>query len=154
MTIAPDGPFVSAVTPETLALLGGRPSEESLMRATTRLEQVIDAAPSMEPWIAELRDAIQGCALAVEYHFVGLGARGGTRDQIERDQPRLISQIESLDTELSRTLVDAWKAKDAVVGCHRDIFRPVAELAVSLRALIGREFDLQHEVQVATGGED
>lgn len=154
MTAAPHDPHLAETTPETLALLGTRPSEESLMRATTKLEQVLDAAPCMEPWIADLRDAIQACALAVEYHFVGLGAHGGPKDQIGQDHPRLLGQIERLDTELSRVLVDAWKAKDAVVGCHRDLFRPIEELAASLRSLTEREFALQHEAQIAAGGED
>lgn len=154
MTAIPSDSPLARAAPETLALLGTRPSEESLMRATTKLEQVLDAAPCMEPWIADLRDAIQACALAVEYHFVGLGAHGGPKEQIEHDHPRLLGQLETLDAELSRVLIDAWKAKDAVVGCHRDLFRPIEDLAASLRALTEREFALQHEAQVATGGED
>lgn len=151
MTTAPRDP---AAPDESVALLGSRPSEESLMRATARLDAVLCTARSMEPWLGDLRDAVQACTLAVEYHFFGLGVRGGTRDQIERDEPRLIAQLESLDAELSRVLVDAWKAKDAVLGCHRHIFRPIEELAASLRSLTEREFDLQREVQVSTGGED
>jgi len=96
MTTAPREPSPHAAE-ETRALLGGRPAEESLMRATAQLERVIAEAPCMEPWLAEVRSAIQACALAVEYHFVGLGVRGGTREQIERHEPRLIAQLECLD---------------------------------------------------------
>jgi hypothetical protein len=154
MTTTPGEPTLPGTIADGRALFGGRPAEESLVHATARLERVITSIPHIEPWLADVRTAIQACALAVEYHMVGLGSHGGTRDQIQRNEPRLLDQLERLDAELSRVLIDSWKAKEAVLRPHTQLVRPLEELAASLRSLTEREFNLEHESQMATGGEE
>lgn len=134
--------------------LGSRLAQDSLFQATMQLEKVIASAPAIDPWIAEVHAAIQTCTLALEHHFLSVGAAGGMRDQIARAEPRLLRQIDRLDAELSSLLVEFWKAKGSVMQPQTALAKPLEALAAELRRLAGSEFDLERESNVATGGED
>lgn len=133
---------------------GGRLSQESLLEATLRLEQVIAAAPPADPWYAELRSAIQACTLALEYHLDALDGAEGMRDWIGREEPRLMPRLERLGAALNHLLLEFWEAKEVAAHPRVTLVQPLSELASELRQVADGSFDLVHESLIPIGAED
>lgn len=134
--------------------LGGRPAVPSLFEATSYLEQVVAAVPSFQPWYAELRHAIQTCALAVESELDSLSGSDGRWGEVTRDQPRLIPQIERLKTTLNGLLVDLWEAKGDAVPPDTDLIRAMRRLSSAMHHAASKDIDIFYEWLVPIGGED
>lgn len=136
------------------AALGDRPTPPSLFEATTYLEQVIASAPSFQPWYAELRHAIQSCAFAVEHELDGLTGSNNRWDEVARDQPRLIPQIERLKTMLNGLLVDLWEAKGDAIPPDTELIRAMRRLSGAMHHAASKDVDIFYEWLVPIGGED
>lgn len=133
---------------------GVRLAEDSLLAAAAHLERVISAAPPADPWYDELHAAIRGCTLAVEYHLNSIHGPDGIRESIGRAEPRLLPRIESLDTALTRLLLEFWEAKEPAVDRRSALLQSLGTLAGKLRRAASGEFDIDYEWTTAIGGED
>ncbi len=146
--------MVAAKRNNPIGDFGTRPAEASLLAATARLEEVIAAAPATDPWYAELHSALQACTLAVEHHLDTLDANHGLRENLGRQEPRLLPQLERLDRELNHLLVGFWEAKEPSAPSRKALVEPFAKLAMELRRAADGEMAILHESLIPIGAGD
>lgn len=146
--------MVAAKRNNPIGDFGTRLVEESLLAATARLEEVIAAAPATDPWYAELHSALQSCTLAVEHHLDTLDGNHGLREDLGREEPRLLPRLERLDRELNHLLIEFWEAKETSAPPQRKFVEPFAHLAMELRRVADGEMEILHESLIPIGPGD
>ncbi|GAB4323305.1 MAG: hypothetical protein Kow0010_04620 [Dehalococcoidia bacterium] len=135
--------------------LGGRlPSQESLFRAAAQLEEAIEEPSATPAWYQTVHAAIRSCVLAIEYHLDSLLGPEGIGHEVREREPRLLPDLERLEAQLARALIDAWEAKATAPAVAPAFIDRLRALIVEVRAAAGHEFDLVHETFRPTPGED
>jgi hypothetical protein len=131
-----------------------RPLSESLFAATARLEAVIAAAPVVEPWSVQLQEALRDCTLAVQYHLETLDGDDGMKEQLAREEPRLIWRLERLDAALKHLLPELRDARQSSAGSTMALVEPLAHLANELRHAADDELEILYESLIPIGSGD
>lgn len=131
-----------------------RPTSVSLFAATARLQQVIAAAPLVEPWYDEVRRALDACALAVEFHLQELDGDGGLKEVLGREEPRLIARMNRLDAELQHLLPELEDANNSDLQPSAALLGPLVHLAMELRQVAHEEVELVWESLIPVGNGD
>ena len=142
------------MTTDQLPQTAMNPISASLFAATERLQQVIAAAPVVEPWYDEVRDALDSCRRAVEYHLHTLEDDGGLKDGISRDEPRLISRLDRLDAELKHLLPELDNANESAAPPCPALLGPLVHIALELRQVADEEVELLYESLMPIGSGD
>lgn len=130
------------------------PAPASLFQATARLESVIAGASVIDPWCAELQSALRECTTAVQYHLDSFEGVQGMKEQILRDEPRLISRLEEFDVALRALLAELAEARRSAVDSTHALVEPLGRLAAELRDAAIGEIDILHEALISTGSGD
>lgn len=135
--------------------LGGRlPSQESLFRAAAQLEAAIQHPAATPAWYQDVHAAIRSCVLAIEYHLDSLFGPQGVGHEVREREPRLLPDLERLEAQLARALLDAWEAKALAPAVDPEFLGRLKELILDVRAVASHEFNLVHETFRPTPGED
>jgi hypothetical protein len=130
------------------------PWSESLFAATARLEEVIAAAPVIDPWCAQLQTALRDCTVAVQYHLETLDGDHGMKEQIMREEPRLISRLERLDAALKHLVEELRDARLSSAGSTRALIEPYAHLVTELHHADDDELEILYESLIPIGSGD
>ena len=130
------------------------PISASLFAATERLQQVIAAAPTVEPWYEDVRQALDVCTRAVEYHLHTLDDDGGLKEGLSREEPRLISRLERLDAELQHLLPELENVNHSATPPSAALLGPLVHLAMELRQVADEEVELLYESLLPIGSGD
>ena len=133
---------------------GCRLAEDSLVAAAAHLERVVAAAPQLDPWYDEVHAAIRDCTLAVESHLNAIYGPDGIREAIGRSEPWLLPRIETLDSALTRLLLEFWAAKEPAVDRRAAMLQSLSLLAARLRRAASGEFDIVWDWTTPVGGGD
>ena len=135
--------------------LGGRlPSQESLFRAAAQLEAAIQEPAATLDWYHDVHAAIRSCVLAIEYHLDSLFGTDGIGHEVREREPRLLPDLERLEAQLARALLEAWEAKATAPAVDPHFIDRCKALVIDVRAAASHEFDLVHETFRPTPGED
>ncbi len=129
-----------------------RAASASLFAASQRLEEVIAAAPPVEPWRGQLRDALEACRSAVEFHIQRLDGEGGLREDLGGEAPRLLSRLQRLDSELEHLLPELLSASQTTnrIG----VTDPLVHIVEQIRHVADEEVDLIYEALTPMGSGD
>jgi hypothetical protein len=130
------------------------PISASLFAATERLQEVIAAAPKVEPWYEEVRQALGACTRAVEYHLHSLDDDGGLKEGMSRDEPRLIWRLDRLDAELKHLLPELQDANHSAAPPSTALLGPLIHIAMGLRQVADEEVELLYESLIPIGSGD
>lgn len=127
-----------------------RTSRESLVVAARRLKLAL-TDPVNE---AVLRDSLRDAVVALEYHCDSVRGRGGLADRIGASEPRLLNDVQRLESLLSSLLTRFWEEQKepgppTVEGQAR-----LRELAGELDFVAERETALLYEAEIHLGGLD
>lgn len=136
------------------SLEGPLPSQESLFRAAAQLEDTIQHAQPTPAWYHDVHAAIRGCVLAIEFHLDSLFGPEGIGHEVREREPRLLPELERLEAQLARALLDAWEAKASTPALEPAFLDALKALVLELRAAASHEFDIVHETFRPTPGED
>lgn len=145
---------IEATRATSQALMGARPLAESLFRAAERLEHAVALARTGGAWFREAHAAIRAATLAVEKRLDDFGGPEGYAGDIVSEEPRLLPDLERLEAELARLLLEAWSARPAGMKPTRDLVKRLASLAAEMRRVASVEFALVHEAMNPPGGVD
>lgn len=130
------------------------PATASLFDAIGRLQEVIAAAPMVDPWYQEVRRALDDCALAVEFHLHELDGDGGMKEVLGREEPRLISRMDRIDAELQHILPELADANSAAVSPSSSLLGPLLHLTEELLQVAHEEVELLYDSLIPIGGVD
>src|SRR3990172_4881253 len=122
------------------ALIGSRPLAESLFRAAERLEHAVALAASDGEWFREAHAAIRAATLAVEQRLDDFAGPEGFAGDIASEEPRLLPNLERLEVELARLLVEAWSARPADMAPTPALARRLSDLAADMRRVASEGF--------------
>lgn len=123
----------------------------SLAAAAARLEKVIAGSPMIDPWFAQLEDALTECTAAIQYHLETIDGDDGMREHIAREEPRLISRLERLDDALQRLLPELRDVRQCSKGFTPGLIQPLAHLLAELRHADDDELSILYESLMPMG---
>jgi len=126
----------------------------SLFEATARLESVVAAAGVIEPWCAQLQTVLRDCSATVQYHLDILEGADGMKEDIVRQEPRLLFRLENLDNALTELLAELDEARRAAAASTQLLIEPLGHLVSELREAAVGEVEILHETLIPTGGGD
>ena len=126
----------------------------SLQAAAARIQEVIAAAPTMDPWFLQLEDALAQCTAAVQYHLETIEGVDGMREHIAREEPRLIWRLQRLDEALQHILPELCDVRRCSEGFTPALIQPLNHLLGELRHADDDELSLIYETLMPIGSGD
>lgn len=132
----------------------GRPTVDSMFRAASALQRVLEMDRSDPQWRRQVRLALGNCVVAVEGHMGALASPDGIEEEIVEREPRLVASLERLSVALSQLMIHLWETRDET-GQPGPIFtRRLHRLVDEMRDVAAEEFMLVVESFNPTGTGD
>ena len=132
----------------------GASGQGSLLRAAERLNLVVGAAPVLDPWYDELRDAIRHCLACVAHEIDVVEGPDGMHEAIASDEPRMIPYLQRLEASLHGLLGKLSEAESCGPRWHNDTVDSLSRVAAALHMAVCNENEIVHEAYVVVGTGD